>query len=81
MKWLTLRRIATALSLIGALLVSLPSDILRLLGFIMWIIANSYWLNDAVKRDDVEQQGLWAWFTLSAVIGAFWILWGWTHKI
>jgi len=65
----TNRYIFTGMSMLGSVLVAMPSSLIRSCAFALWIVANILWLNDAYKRHDKEQMLLYAFFTLTAAIG------------
>jgi len=63
--------IALILSIIGSILVASNNKHKRFIGFLMWIIANILWINDAFIRRDSYQSILWIFYLLTAMLGLY----------
>jgi uncharacterized membrane protein YhhN len=65
----SLRSVFTAISMTAATLVAGPSDMLRIVGFILFLVSDFGWVYDAISRKDRQQTIVWSYFGLTSVVG------------
>lgn len=63
--------IAIILSISGAILVASKLQKLRLIGFIIWIFANTIWLVNSLTYKDYVQSILWLTYLIICIKGIY----------
>ena len=61
--------VALILSASGAYLIALESKKKRLIGFLIWLVANTIWTIDSLSTANYTQTALWIYYNLMCLVG------------
>ena len=61
-------------SVVGGFTVSNTNEYIRLFGYLVWVVTNTFWFVDAYKRNDKGQFKMWGLYIISVFVGLYYTL-------